>query len=172
MPTRTYLHRNQHCSSLALTWIIAKTMEADKNADWTWQCANTLMLAHCYYPETLLTNPVIELGERTEAECTCIITYQALNILNEPIVMLVLLRIATSTVSPRINVHAPISEIRLFWAWRQKYSCSFMNACTYIRILRAYTYIRKLLHVPLCNSRHTAGENNIDMTALTYREYY
>ena len=30
------------------------------------------------------------------------------------------------TVSPRINVHALISEIRMFQAWLQKYSCSLI----------------------------------------------
>ena len=57
-------------------------------------------------------------------------------------------------VSPRINVHALISENRLCKAWLPKKICSCISACTYIRILRACTYIRKLLRIPLCNSKH------------------
>ena len=43
--------------------------------------------------------------------------------------------------SLRINVHALISEDRLFQGCFQKYSCLFRSACTYIQMLRACTYI-------------------------------
>ena len=63
----------------------------------------------------------------------------------EPVIKPVEMVYICITVSPLINVHALISENQLFKAWLQKYSCSFISACTYIRIQRACTYIRKLL---------------------------
>ena len=41
------------------------------------------------------------------------------------------------TVSPRINVHALISENRLFWGCFEMILCSNLNACTFFQKLSA-----------------------------------
>ena len=40
----------------------------------------------------------------------------------------------------------------LFYVWLLKFSRSYISACTYIRIVRARSYIRNLLRAQLCSS--------------------
>ena len=41
------------------------------------------------------------------------------------------------TVSPRINLHALMSENRMFWGYFEIILCSNINACTFFRKLSA-----------------------------------
>ena len=85
-------------------------------------------------------------------------------------------------VSPRISVHALISENRMFWRCFEMILCSDINACTFFRkvsatpflwLCRSLCYFKQLCHqfvslkIRVCDNSHSKLYNNVRFAVHT-----